>query len=400
MRRKTSSGWFLIVLMAGMCSPSWAKDWFVDAAWPNSEVDSPVETTFPSIQEALRQAIPGDTIWVAPGRYMGPIQMKDGVHLRGSGAHSTFLRGGGGRAVVTGANHCRIEGFAIQGDEELDIDGVLCEKVNGFVISRNVIAHHTWSGVAISESTVVLAGNLIISNRCAGIWCRGQSSSPVQILHNTISGNHNEAGINLWDGASAEIINNVIAGNTGYGGIYCYDHGTARLERNNVWGNSCILGPSTNYVGCSPGPTDISVDPRFVNGPGQDFRLRHDSACLDAGIAVHPDWTEYLRIDLNGISRLPSDPGTVLVKPDLGAFETAPLAIARVEVRSNQEVNLRWASLPGEIYSIQASPMPGNSDWAEIGQAIALDELTSWTGPQATAAAQFFRIAIMSQSAN
>lgn len=391
---------FITVVVIGICHPSWARNWFVDAAWPKSEIGSSGETTFHSIQEAIQQAVPGDTVWVSPGRYVGPIQMKDGVHLRGSGANATILQGGGGRAVVTGANHCQIEGFAIQGDEELDVDGVLCEKVKGFVISRNVIAHHTWSGVAISESTVVLAGNLIISNRCAGIWCRGQSSSPIQILHNTICGNQNEAGINLWHGASADVINNVIAGNTGYGGIYCDDQGMVRLDRNNVWGNSCILGPSTNYVGCSPGPTDISVDPRFVNWPGQDFRLRHDSACLDAGMAVNPDWTEYLRIDLNGINRLPSDPGTALVKLDLGAFETAPLAIARVEVGANQEVNLRWASLPGEIYSIQASPMPGNNDWAEIGRATALHELTSWTGPPAAAATQFYRIAIMSPSGN
>lgn len=54
---------------------------------------------------------------------------------------------------------------------------------------------------------------------------------------------------------------------------------TFALDHNCVWGNN------TNYSGVTPGLTDISVLPRFLNGSSStgDFRLFADSPCLGTG---------------------------------------------------------------------------------------------------------------------
>jgi hypothetical protein len=124
------------------------------------------------------------------------------------------------------------------------------------------------------------------------------------IINNTICENHNEAGINIWEGAQASVVNNIITGNTGCGGIYCLN-GTAMPVRNDVWGNSCLLLPNADYVGCEPGETDISVDPLYADPPNGDYHLKSQtgrwnlktqswikdnvtSPCIDAGNPMSP----------------------------------------------------------------------------------------------------------------
>jgi len=133
------------------------------------------------------------------------------------------------------------------------------------------------------RSSILVANNLILENRTAGIFCRYDGPSPVTVVNNTILGNHNEAGINVWHGASAVVVNNIITANTGYGGVYCDSGGTVTLVKNNIWANSSFSDPSIDYVGCEAGETDISADPLFTDPGNADFSLMVGSPCIDAG---------------------------------------------------------------------------------------------------------------------
>jgi hypothetical protein len=56
----------------------------------------------PTIQGALDAARDGDTIKLSPGTYAGGIVIDKSVRLRGAGAHSTTIRGGGPVVTVSG----------------------------------------------------------------------------------------------------------------------------------------------------------------------------------------------------------------------------------------------------------------------------------------------------------
>jgi len=65
-----------------------------------------------------------------------------------------------------------------------------------------------------------------------------------------------------------------------------------------------------NYGNLTPGPYDISADPRFVDAANGDFHLQADSPCIDAG-----DPNNYPETDFEG------DPRPIGVAPDIGADE-------------------------------------------------------------------------------
>ena len=241
--------------------------------------DSPAD--FMTIQAAIDASEEGDTVFVAPGTYTESVRMKHGVNLQGAGAERTVIDGRAWTAVVRAANNCRLDGLTITGYAHEDIDGVYCEDVKNFTISNNIIKSNTWNGVNAVRSSIIISNNLILDNTCAGIFCNYESSAKTLIINNTICGNRNEAGINVWLGAAALVANNIIASNTGWGGIYCSDGGTVTLVKNNVWGNTCCMIPPADYVGCEPGETDISVDPLFADPNNGDYHLESQAGRWD-----------------------------------------------------------------------------------------------------------------------
>lgn len=247
-------------------------------------VDDDGPADFRTIQAAIDASGEGDTVFVAHGTYTESVRMKDGVNLQSAGAEHTIIDGRAWTAVVRAANNCRLDGFTITGYAHEDIDGVYCENVNNFTISNNIIKNNTWSGVYAVRSSIVVSNNLILDNTCAGIFCNYESSANTLIINNTICGNRNEAGINVWFGAAALVANNIIASNTGYGGIFCYDGGAVTLVNNNVWGNTCWIWmiPLANYMGCERGETDISVDPLFADPSNGDYHLESQAGRWDS----------------------------------------------------------------------------------------------------------------------
>jgi hypothetical protein len=84
------------------------------------------------------------------------------------------------------------------------------------------------------------------------------------------------------------LVDNVATGiSPSGGGITCYPDSLDTLvcDNNDVWHNT-----PQDYYRCRPGPSAISLDPRFVSGPEGDYYLSHTatgqdstSPCVDAG---------------------------------------------------------------------------------------------------------------------
>lgn len=111
--------------------------------------------------------------------------------------------------------------------------------------------------------------------------------SDVVLVNNTVVGNRaaSGGGIAIADGATPTLINNVFVSNSE--GVARMGAAEVTLRANDVFGNS-----GGDYLGLAAGPTDFSVDPRFVAVSAGDFRLDPASPLLGKGdpLALDRDW--------------------------------------------------------------------------------------------------------------
>ena len=238
---------------------------------------------YPTIQEAIDTANPGDTVVVDPGTYPENITIsKDSITLQGSDAYVTTIDGGGIGSVIkmSGANDITISGFTI---------------TNGLGDGQDYQGNGNGGGIAVSGcSNIVIRDNIITQNRVEGVIADGggilisKCTAPITIWQNSITDNqaenwgggiciqgtfdvridaneisNNDAGvgdgISLWEGglaegASAWVINNRIANNQG-DGIYISDNCSAliggnRDNDNDIFGNTeyAVRNDSTNTI--------------------------------------------------------------------------------------------------------------------------------------------------------
>lgn len=164
--------------------------------------------------------------------------------------------------------------------------------------------------------------NVIALNTCAGLWGEGGGgvylrAERCSFVNNTIVGNQSPPGVNAGGVSNrcytvdppdrVGFSNNIIAFNSS--GFYSEHVGNTTLSHNNVWQNGAY-----NYKGITPSPTDISVNPDFVDYANGDYHLKLTSECINSGSNeyVRPGW-----LDIDGEVRILPDGGTV----DIGADE-------------------------------------------------------------------------------
>jgi hypothetical protein len=145
---------------------------------PKDTIVNPADSL--AIVKALAMALPGDTIGVPPGDYLGPLQMKDRVTLVSIVAGRALVRSDpassaepGIAVVARGVPAGRFEGFRIAGDETHPLrTGILI--VNSSIEVDDVeISGAIDAGVHIEgESHSLLLGNFIHSNSGAGVVIR------------------------------------------------------------------------------------------------------------------------------------------------------------------------------------------------------------------------------------
>ena len=163
---------------------------------PRGPVQIPVNASDPmGIVNALASAQPGDTIHIAPGEYLGPVQLKERVNLISDVPQAAVIRtdpgataDSGAAIVARGLHDVRVEGLRITGDashplrtgvlmidssielDDLDISGateagIRFEGTSGGTLLANFVHGNTGPGIVIKDQSAPrLVGNRVIEN--------------------------------------------------------------------------------------------------------------------------------------------------------------------------------------------------------------------------------------------
>jgi len=242
----------------------------------------------PTIDKALRHAIPGDTVFAAGGHYNEHITLRVGVTILGSydddfsmrdlEATPSVIDAAGHHAAVSGSfgedTTTVFDGFVITGASGKYGAGVVLRNGSSPLL-RNLIIHSNkadhGAGIFCHASSplirqVLIAGCEALSG--GAIYCMA-GSSPL-IVNSTIVGNRAQHGaaLSMLDGSSPIIDRSIIADNSGGSTIFAQGEG-ARLIMTccDLWGST-----GSDYGGTAEKGSELRdnvfVDPVFT-GPDQ-----------------------------------------------------------------------------------------------------------------------------------
>ncbi len=309
-----------------------------------------VPSQYATIQAAINAAGDGDTVLVGDGTYTGT----DNKNLAWSGKYITVKsENGAGKSIIDCGNAGRA--FRL---EDLPAGG---NEIIGFTIENGQVSENGSDGGGIwcENSSPAVMDCVIKECDVAGsggaIYC-AEGSAPV-ITSCLISGNaagEDGGGIACCSASTPAIRNCTIvaneAGENG-GGIHCSGSSTSPTVTGCIlWNDGAEMylessaSATVTYSAVEAdysGMGNIDSSPSFCNADNDDYRLRPNSPCIDAGYdgagVPDTDLAGNPRIQYPGVSDGPAagDPPV-----DIGAYEAVPAP----------EVLLYWSTFLGGNY--------------------------------------------------
>jgi hypothetical protein len=264
------------------------RNWYVHA---DSSGDAP------TIEDAIRQSLPGDTVFVSQGEYEGHIVLRQGVAVTGSwdgdfkhqdleGTPST-IHGHGHESVVRCGfredSTTVLEGFVITGGATALGAGIACRNGSSPVL-QNLIIHSNsgkfGGGIGCHSSSPVIRNVLIAKNKGeagGGIFCF-KGASPL-ISNVTLVANEAQQGAAVYskDGSSPFVERSIIAYHHEGNAVYVADPSAGiSVACCDLWSNG-----EEDYGG-ETGEAftlrdNVTEDPEFVAPDALDYRLKPGS---------------------------------------------------------------------------------------------------------------------------
>ena len=228
------------------------------------------------IQTQIDAAVDGDTILVAPGVYIGTINItgKNITVASEQGPLVTVIDGNRLDSVVTiNSNSSALEGFTIQNGSAFSGGGGINIGGSAATIQNNIVANNlgcSGGGMHLGFTSAIVQKNTVRNNRVscsggegAGISIVGAGSAVVidnYIYNNTVpSSNNGAGGISMNAAGTPTIQDNIISGNTG-GAISMGNLSDALILQNIISNNSGVNCGGIEWLVPSSGD-----GPRVIN---------------------------------------------------------------------------------------------------------------------------------------
>lgn len=229
-----------------------------------------------TITEGIAAASAGDIVLVYPGIYVEAITINNTITLESWGGPEVTIIENLSTVITvqSGSALSIIIGFTIRGSNTTGV----WSPLNGggtFTMLNCVITENDGRGIWVENHLANIYNCVISDNGYNGIHVYGDGADA--IIANCVSHSNNHNGIWVDDGADPSVFNNILYNNQ-HRGIYVTDGTNGDIIYNDAYNN-----PLGAYTGFNVSPTNIEVDPMFVNY-SDDLHLQWpDSPCIDTG---------------------------------------------------------------------------------------------------------------------
>jgi len=280
------------IFVQGDSTPAGGEGWYqAIAEWLMNAI--PVELIvpddYPTIQEAINAASPGDTIFVRAGTYYENVVVNKTVSLVGENRENTIIDGSGtGTVVSVTVNDVEIQGFTIQNSGSVYPDsGITIQGCVNIIIQDNSITNNYY-GLRISRSS----GNTVSGNNITynfyGVWL-GYSSDNI-IINNNVTKHNN--GVYL----SHHTSNNTVSENNikdNKLGIYLISSSGNTFSQNNIESNECGINAQVNSS------KNIIYHNNFIENTRQVYSYDSTNFWDDGYPSGGNYWSDYTGVDTN-----------------------------------------------------------------------------------------------------